>query len=105
MRDALPADDGIGQTPGLLVAIHELLAHHIAVVEGHDARIAVETAVDDKAGVQPLMHGAEITHRIPYGVGMRIDRDVLLDRSHGMPPYMQTASTLLPSGSIRKAAK
>ena len=80
------ADDRIDQPPPCLVAIDQHLARHVAVVEGHDARVAVETRVGDESRRQPLVHGAEVTHRVPDVIGVRVDRNVLVDGSHGFGP-------------------
>ena len=84
MVDAFVAGDGVDQPPPRLVAIHELLPRHVAVVERHDAGIAVELAVDGKSRPQPLMHRAEIAHGVPDGFGGRVDGNVLANRGHGL---------------------
>ena len=80
------ADDRIDQPPPRVVAVDQHLARDVAVVERHDARVAFETRVGDKSRRQPLMHRAEITHRRPDIFGVGVDRDVLVDGSHGCRP-------------------
>jgi hypothetical protein len=77
------ADHRVDQPPPCIVAIDQQLARHRAVGEGHDPRVALEPRVEHESRHQPLVHGAEITHRGPDVVRVTIDRNVLVDGSHG----------------------
>src|ERR1700722_16984341 len=80
------ADHRKDQPPTRLVAIDQQFARHRAVGEGHDPDVAVEPRVAHEAWHQPLVRLAEIGNRGPDLVGVRIDRDVLVDGSHGFDP-------------------
>jgi hypothetical protein len=47
-------------------------------------RVAFEPRVDYESRRQPLVHSAEIAHRGPNVVRMGVDRDILVDGSHGV---------------------
>src|SRR2546430_11417049 len=146
------------QPPPRVIAIYQQFARHRAVGKGLDPRVAIEPRIEHESRHQPLMRAAEIAHRDPDISGRSIDRNVLVNGSHGYLPlegavilrcerrdafasraeraskdewltllatilrdaaspapqddggvvglrYAHTASTLLPSGSIRNAAK
>ena len=76
------ADDGVGQSPPVVIAIDQQLARHGAVREGHDARVAVELGVEDEARRQPCVQRAEIAHRVPDVVCRCVDDDIFVNRCH-----------------------
>ena len=49
----------------LVVQVDELFPLHGAAEEGDDPAVPVKSGVNDKAGHHPLVHGAEITDRVP----------------------------------------
>src|SRR5262249_31206741 len=70
------------QAFGLLVAVDQQLASDRPVEERDHAVVAVELAVDDEARHETQVHGPPVAHRIPHVTGVRIERDLLVDRSH-----------------------
>src|SRR5256886_8029400 len=71
------------QPPPRVIAIYQQFARHRAVGKGLDPRVAVEPRIEHESRHQPLMRAAEIAHRGPDISGRSIDRNVLVNGSHG----------------------
>src|SRR5436190_6929896 len=92
------------QPPRRVVLIDDDLLHHEPVTERDDARIAaLHAAVGDEARDEALVDVADVAYGVPDLLWTRIDADFPADRSHEPSYLKQTASTLLPSGSITNA--
>src|ERR1700722_398193 len=87
------ADHRKDQPPTHLVASDQQFARYRAVGEGHDTGVAVEPRVAREARHQPLVRLAEIGNRGPDLVGVRIDRNVLVDGSHGLDPSCRSEAS------------
>jgi O-antigen/teichoic acid export membrane protein len=83
------ADDGVDQPLARIVHGDQQFLRDIAIGESDGARIAVELAVGDEAWRHALMHRAVIAHRRPDVVGTGVQRNVLVDGSHGYSPCMK----------------
>src|SRR6516164_6015307 len=90
------ADDGIDQPPSRIVAIDQKLARHHAVGKRDDARIAIEPGVEHEAWHEPRMQRPKVAQGIPYFVCRRIDRNLLVNGSHGsiLPDWDYRISSL-----------
>src|SRR5690348_42417 len=59
------------------------LAGHEPVRERHDAGSLFEPHVGHEPRRQSPVHGADVTERVPRGLGSRVDVDLFSNRSHG----------------------
>src|SRR5215510_14983951 len=81
MRGA-PADDGVCQTPRVIIDVDNPLAYGGSIREGDVSRIAIELRIDHEVLCQSRMHVTDVTERGPHVICRRVHAEFLVNRGH-----------------------
>ena len=75
-------DHGIGKAPSVVVDADDGLADRCPISERDQSTAAIDTAVGDEAGGEPLVDRSDVPHRRPYVVDARSEPQFVVDRPH-----------------------